>query len=195
MLEEANKAEEVPYQEMGDEALMERVGGRDDAAAAELFRRHRGRVYSMAYKYLGDKEAALDVVQEVFAKVFAAAGRFRSHARFTTWLYRIALNCCYDALRKKRTHPEEPAEKEVFALRGDDCEGPEEAARRRELADALRGAIAKLSPKLRDVFLLRFAEGLSYEEIARVLGINTGTVMSRLFYARQALREMLSGFL
>lgn len=192
---EVNKERSGAYQEMSDEALIGRVRAGDEGAARVLFERHRGRVYALAYSYLGDRESALDVVQEVFGRVFGALWRFRSGARFTTWLYRIALNCCYDALRRRRSHPEEPAEQDVFALRGGDCEGPDASARRSELSAALRRAIAKLSPKLRDVFLLRFAEGLSYKEIANTLGINVGTVMSRLFYARQALREMLSDFL
>jgi len=194
-VEEVNKERDSAYQEMSDEALVERVRAGDEGAARVLFERHRGKVYTMAYSYLGDRESALDVVQEVFGRVFGAVGRFRSGARFTTWLYRIALNCCYDALRRRRGHREEPVEQDVFMLRGGDCEGPEASAQHRELSAALRKAIAKLSPKLRDVFLLRFTEGLSYREIADTLGINVGTVMSRLFYARQALREMLSDFL
>ncbi len=194
-VEEVNKEKGGAYQEMSDEALVERVRVGDEGAARVLFERHRGKVYAMAYSYLGDRESALDVVQEVFGKVFGAVWRFRSGARFTTWLYRIALNCCYDALRRRRSHPEEPVEQGVSVLRGGDCEGPDASAQRSELSAALREAVAKLSPKLRDVFLLRFAEGLSYQEIADTLRINVGTVMSRLFYARQALREMLSDFL
>jgi len=194
-VEGVNKERGGAYQEMSDEALVEQVRVGDEEAARVLFKRHRGKVYAMAYSYLGDMESALDVVQEVFGRVFGAVGRFRSGARFTTWLYRIALNCCYDALRRRRSHPEEPAVQDVFMARGGDCEEPDASAQRRELSAAFHKAIAKLSPKLRDVFLLRFAEGLSYQEIADTLRINVGTVMSRLFYARQALREMLSDFL
>ena len=194
-VEEPNKAAQDTSKEMNDEVLIERVAAGDEEAAETLFRRHRSGVYRLAFGILTDADAAMDAVQETFVRVFAASGRFRKGARFTTWLYRIALNCCYDALRRRRVRPEEPAEKEVFDLRQRDCEGPSEGAQRRELQAALSEAVNRLSPKLRRVFVLRFFNELSYEQIAQVVGCSIGTVMSRLFYARQRLRELLKDYL
>ncbi len=190
-----NKPEEPTSEELEAEELLPRIAAGEERAAETLFKRYRGMVYRLARGVLNDRERALDVVQEVFVRVFRAADRFRAGARFTTWLYRITTNCCYDALRRSKTHPEEPVDKEVFDLSERDCEGPGESARRRELQAALSDAVARLSPKLREVFALRFFEELSYERIAEVVGCSTGTVMSRLFYARQRLRELLIDYL
>lgn len=167
----------------------------DKAAFGVLVDRHYERVYALAFGVLHEREAARDTTQEVFLKVFREIGKFEGRAKFKTWLHRVAVNAALDLARKRR--PEESldrTEEDDDRLRLTIREkglGPRELASRREQLEMVEEALPKLSPDHRAVLHLREWEGLSYEEIAETLGIEMGTVMSRLFYARKRLEEIL----
>jgi RNA polymerase sigma-70 factor (ECF subfamily) len=157
-----------------------RAGERD--AQRRLYERFRGTVYRLAVRMVGGAEAA-DVAQEIFLRVFARIGSFRGQAAFSTWLYRVSVNECLrhlgrGGLRHEPLAAEPPCEEA----------GPEQ---RLEQADLLEQALAALDAPLRAAFLLREVEGLSYREMADVLGLPPGTVASQLNRARAALQAFL----
>ncbi|HET6344093.1 MAG TPA: sigma-70 family RNA polymerase sigma factor [Myxococcota bacterium] len=184
-----------------DSVLVERAARGDAIAFSELVNRHYRRAVRVAFGLLHSKTDAEDVVQDAFARVYMRLEGFSGASTFTTWLYRIVVNLSIDTLRRRRRErrgeaPETPAGESTLrpedALwpavdRGD----PQAEAERRELAAELTRAFGELSEVHAAVLLLRELEGLSYEEIATILQIKKGTVMSRLFNARKVLQAHL----
>lgn len=162
-------------------------GDRD--AFHDLFLVHKDRVYSIALHYSGNEAAARDITQQVFLKLFTSICQFRREAEFTTWLYRIVANACIDDQRKQRRFVPFSSEIEVRTMSGRCLQ--EHAYHRRQMADSVRQAISELSPKLRLPILLKYVEGLSYEEIADTLSCSVGTVSSRLNRGHKALAQKL----
>ena len=176
------------------------VGDRD--AFRELVERYQGKVAALAVGMLRNQEDALDVVQEAFTRAYQGLDRFKGDASFYTWVYRIAVNLCIDHQRRETKFPQVPLEAgergeaplDVVPGGGRQNE-PFERARDAEIARRIERAIAELTPEHQAVILLREVEGLSYEEISRVLDCPKGTVMSRLHYARRHLQVRLKGLL
>jgi len=169
--------------------VLEFLSGRKEALA-ELFRRYRQDVYEIAYRFTSNRDDALEITQEVFMKLIEGLESFRRGSRFFTWLYRIAVNQSIDFLRRRKRRAAVPLEEGEHRnrRRGTD---PVERAQTAELSERLRSALGKLSEKHRTVLILHSMENLSYREIAQVVGCSIGTVMSRLFYARKRLAELL----
>ena len=178
--------------DIDDATLVERCRGGDELAWEWLVRRCQGRVYGLAYHYLGSVEDARDAAQEAFVRVYRQLGSFEGD-RFMAWLLRITRNLCIDQLRRRRTRP--PAED----LRADDDDtaprnpapDPEQAwltdARRRVVHQALR----RLDGANREVILLKDIQGLKVDEIAGMLGLPAGTVKSRAHRARLELARQV----
>ncbi len=162
----------------------------DRAAFHLLYEAHKDRVFSIAYNFSGNDAMARDVTQQVFLKLFTSIDQYRQDAQFTTWLYRIVANACVDEQRKRRRFVPFSPDVEVkdMSPRG----SQEDRFYRRELADSVRDAISELSPKLRMPILLKYVEGLSYEEIAEALGCSIGTISSRLNRGHKELARKLS---
>lgn len=173
----------------------------DRKAFESLFHKYRERIYHVTFKYVWNREDALDVVQESFMKAYQALDSFKEDSNFYTWLCRIAINKAIDHIRSRRTKKAVSfdalaGEDEAMpAFEGSPDDAPLNRARLAELKIAVAGAIEKLPDYHRDVIVLNAEKDLSYKEIAATLGISVGTVMSRLFYARQALKEMLGQYL
>lgn len=180
-----------------DHALVHDAKNGNQAAFGKLVNLYYKMVYAIAYGVLNHSEAARDTAQEVFLKVFREIRNFEQKSKFKTWLYRIAVNTAIDEARKKRPlesldrRDDQDNEKPVFIPR-DDSPGPRDLAYQSELREVLKRALDELSPEHRAVMVLREFQDLSYEEIAEMLKIEIGTVMSRLFYARKKLAEILS---
>lgn len=154
-------------------------------AFAQLVHKYRQQMVRTAYGIVGSTMEADDVAQEAFIKAWASLPDFRQQAGFVTWLYRITVNTAIDAVRRRRH--EAPLDDILPGER----QAPEEVAVRREEQRRVRAAIQELPPAARAALVLREYEQLSYREIADVLNIPIGTVMSRLNYARQLLKEKL----
>lgn len=155
-------------------------------------------VYNLALRMCGDREDALDISQEVFIKVYHSLHSFRSESKFSVWLYRIVSNACLDFLRSRSRRAEDSLSVEdgeggtqERELR-DERYAPERLLERKLTRDALQRALLALPEEQRKILLLRELQGLSYEEIGRVLSIESGTVKSRIFRARRKLCEILS---
>lgn len=166
-------------------------GDRD--ASRLLFEAYKDRVFSIARYSLGDEAAADDVTQQIFVKLITRIGQFRGDSEFTTWLYRLVINSCLDERRKRRRFLPvtefEPLDQ--MSSNTTNQRSPETKYARREVAESVREAIGGLKPKMRLPILLKYIEGLSYEEIAGVLGCSKGTVASRLNRAHKALAKRL----
>jgi len=178
-----------------DEQLLACFAGGRREALEELFRRYRAPAYRVAHRLLGREADALDAVQEGFVKALTHLDSFRGHSSFKTWLLRVVSNAALDLGRQR-------GRRETVRLPRDgvgDSDGgpavPGNPTRRLEQAD-LRGvldeALAMLPEAQRRTFVLHADAGLSYREVAETLGISIGTVMSRLYYARQKLRAFLA---
>ena len=173
-----------------------REGDRD--AFRELVERYQRRVGALALGMLRSRDDALDVVQETFAKAYQYLDRFKGDSSFYTWLYRIAFNLCIDHQRRegkladfRPQHAESGEVEPPPAADGPPPDEPFHRARSAEIGRRLEQAMRELTPDHRAVILLREVEGLSYEEISRVLECPKGTVMSRLHYARRQLQSRL----
>ena len=165
-----------------------------------LVTRHRGRIFAMIRNMIHQEAEAWDLAQEVFIKAWQALPRFEAKARFSTWLYRIAHNVVYDWSRRRKFESAGEFNDEIFernridpaAVTAPDAgESPADAMAHGELRVKIEAALAKISPEHREVVLLKDVQGLAYKEIAEVMGSSIGTVMSRLFYARQKLQTLL----
>ncbi|HSB11856.1 MAG TPA: RNA polymerase sigma factor [Blastocatellia bacterium] len=162
----------------------------DREAFHSLFETHKDRVFTIAFHYSGNEATARDVTQQVFLKLFTSISQFREDSLFTTWLYRIVANACADEHRKRRRFVPFSPEIEVKNMSGNPHQ--EEAFHRREISDSVRGAIGELTPKLRLPILLKYVEGMSYDEIAEALGLSIGTVSSRLNRGHKMLARKLN---
>jgi RNA polymerase sigma-70 factor (ECF subfamily) len=169
-----------------DRALMRRIRHGDETAFTELVTRHGGRMQGVARRLLGSRADAEDAVQRAFMKCFTAAGAYRPEWAVSTWLYRILANVCFDEIRRRRARPEvneAPSHREIR----DHATHPDGAAKRIDLDRAL----AKVADEARALIILRYAEGLSYRELARVRGIKVNTVKSQLARGKSVLRAAL----
>jgi RNA polymerase sigma-70 factor, ECF subfamily len=170
-------------------------GDRD--AFQSLFEAYKDKVFSIAvYSSGGDRTLAEDVTQQIFLKLFTAIRQFRGDSEFTTWLYRLVVNACLDERRRRRRWLSWETTREtetVVAMNNLSDKKPQERQYARlEVAEAVRVAIEELKPKFRLPILLKYIEGLSYEEIAEVMGCSKGTVASRLNRGHSQLAKRLS---
>jgi len=169
----------------------------DNKAFGKLVERYQKKVYGLAFGILRSREDAWDVAQEAFVKAYKNLGSYEGTAAFYTWLYRITYNLSLDTLRSKARRVTEELDDETREAADDSPrpENPGETVARRELAEVVTTAMAKLTEKHRAIIVLREIEGLSYEEMAEVLQISKGTVMSRLFHARRNLAALVKPYL
>lgn len=172
-----------------------------EGAFRALYDQFKDRVYNVCYRITGNPADALDASQETFGIMFRKIGEFRFESKFSSWVYRIAVNASIDHKRRTSTRPlasleanaEGPrSEAQRFDVRDERTEPPAAVASRHELEAEIQGAIARLSPKLRAITVLRYIENLSYEEISDSLQISLGTVKSRLSRAHEALDRELT---
>jgi len=163
------------------------------AAMGMLYERFRERVYNVALRIVGSADEAGDVLQDVFVLLFRKIHRFRAHAVFASWVYRITVNVSLDHLRRRRRAPSPTGAAALLdhALLAEDMTAPERRASQRDLERHVQLALAALSERLRIVVVLRYLEGLSYADIAEILDCSIGTVKSRLNRAHAAMRREL----
>ena len=189
--------------EADDLALVEAAKAGDDGAFKALVIRHQRKVYAVALGIVKDPDQAWDVAQEAFVRVHRHLPEFKGDAAFTTWLFRIATHLAIDSVRKERQSQKDELDDVRDADLASGAEGilstplgsdPGENALRRELAGKLQEALATLPVIHREILVLREVEGLTYEELAARLGIQKGTVMSRLFHARKKMQAALSAY-
>lgn len=181
-----------------DEIKCVKKAARGDASAFEsLVLHYQGQIYRLCFRMTGNSEDAQDMTQEAFLKAWKNLSTFQFDSAFSTWLYRLASNCCLDLLRSMKRKPTvsltaetEDEDGEIIDV-ADDAPSPEEKAIVSQERDDLRKALALLDDEQRQILILRVVNDLSYTEIAEVLNIKEGTVKSRLSRARDNLRKKL----
>jgi len=190
----------APAEEAADRELVELARGGDLRAYDELVQRYQQRIYSLIYHMTSNHEDAGDLSQDVFVKAWQALKSFKGDSSFYTWIYRIAVNRTINHLKTRRQRTTHVSLNDLDVQAEHDQELVELASHRtprrdvalRELQERLNEAMMKLSEEHRTVVTLYDVQGLSHDEIARIVGCNPGTVRSRLFYARQQLQAWLS---
>jgi RNA polymerase sigma-70 factor (ECF subfamily) len=180
---------------LSDEQLVALTVKGDVSAFNDLVGRWEGSLYSFVYRYLGDHEEARDICQEAFVRAYTHLDGFRGQAKFSSWLYQIALNLCRSKLRRKKSRPtvsidDREEDNPLWAL-PDTRATPAEAALEGERAMAVREAIAMLPEAQREVIILKEYHGLKFREIAEVLDTPESTVKSRLYNGLEALAKAL----
>jgi RNA polymerase sigma-70 factor (ECF subfamily) len=179
----------APPEETELELIAQAQGG-DRRAFGELVRCHREGVINVVYRMCGDANLAEDAAQEAFIRAWKHLPNYRPRSPFRNWVYRIATNAALDVLRRER----EAVDIDNLPMASPGA-GPEAAVEAEERGARVRQAVLALPEASRTVLVLREYEGLSYKEIADTVGIPIGTVMSRLNYARNRLRESLAPYL
>ena len=173
--------------------LVETVLAGRESGFEELVRRYQRPIAAYVYRMVGDYDAALDLTQEVFIKVYGSLSRYRAEFKFSTWIYKIAHNAAIDHLRRGSV-------RELAIVADDDrpavacesrCLTPEQESERNERCSEIETVVHMLPAAYRELIVLRHANDLSYEEIAEVTGLPLGTVKNRLFRAREAMRDLL----
>ncbi|MFQ5664983.1 MAG: sigma-70 family RNA polymerase sigma factor [Candidatus Binatia bacterium] len=187
--------------ERSDRELVRESRRGDKEAFRELVERYQRKVVSVALGMVHNREDAIDIAQETFVRAFENLAKFKGESSFYTWLYRIVVNRAIDFQRRERRHPTIGWEEEngpggagegyEETLKKERLEDPYQQVHAHEIGDRVSEAINELTPDHKAVILLREVEGLSYEEISRVMQCSKGTVMSRLHYARKKLQKKL----
>ena len=183
-----------------DAQLIQRFQEGDAEVFNLLYRRHRDRIYGVICSIVSNPEDALDITQDVFLKAYQGLGNFKRAAQFYSWLYRITINRCIDVMRREAKHraiSSDPVSDEEFYPHEADRHllAPSKAVENEEFRIYLHSAVMKLTPKQREVFILRYREELQLKEIGAKTGRSIGTVKAHLFYAHQSLREQLLPYL
>jgi RNA polymerase sigma-70 factor (ECF subfamily) len=198
----SNRKEERAREAEADRALIAKAQAGDTAAFRALVERHQRRAFAVALALVRDESDARELVQDAFLRVHRNLGGFEGGSSFFTWLYRIITNLSIDLMRKPgrqtveldeaRLDSEDPVEYDGSLLSRLDGADPAGVIRRREIAASLQAALDALPSYHRAVIVLREIEGMSYEEMATAMGVSKGTIMSRLFHARQKLQKALA---
>ena len=183
-----------------ERTLLRRLRDRDERAFRELLEMHRDRVYNITFRMLGNRAEAEDVAQEVFISVFKTIDTFREESKFSTWLYRVAVNHCKNRIKylarrhdRDRDELDENSQQANGAILGAPVRAaqPDRALEGAQMEKLLQEAIGNLDDDHRIVVVLRDVEDLSIEEICEITGLPDGTVKSRLHRARLVLRKKL----
>jgi len=170
------------------------IAGRD-TSFEELVRRYQWPIAAYVYRMIGDYDAALDLTQEVFIKVYNSLSRYRSEFKFSTWIYKIAHNAAIDHLRRYAVREQTllidyEGERGTISIESPRLT-PEQESEREERRSEIESVVHALPAAYRELIVLRHSHDLSYDEIAEVTGLPLGTVKNRLFRAREAMRDLL----
>jgi RNA polymerase sigma-70 factor (ECF subfamily) len=178
-----------------DEELVARSKTGDTESFNQLVKRWERPIFALAYRTLGREEDARDVTQETFLRAFRALGGFKGDAKFSSWLYRIALNLCRDWMRKDRRAPliqiPEGVEVEQLAADRQPTESVEDLAARAELSRGVAAAMEELPPEQRQAIILKEYHGLTFQEIADLMRCPLSTVKTRVYQGLSTLRKQL----
>ena len=173
-----------------DKSVIEACQRGESDAFRALFERYKDKVYTVALRFSGDPHMAQDIAQETFLKLFASIATFRGASSFESWLYRLVVNACFD--QKRKTRRIMPLIEDFLELMHAPGGSALDDLLRAEMSGHLRSVIDDLPPEQRILVVLRYSQGLSYEELADVLGCSTGTIASRLNRVHTVLERRLN---
>jgi len=182
----------MPFREETD--LIEACKRGDSSAFKQIYEAYKDKVHSLGYYMTGDREAAKDITQQVFLKVFTSILTFQYKASFSSWLFRLGVNVCRDYQRSIRKMKLFSSEMPAALAICDSGPSLEDNVFKERVSQAVQKVVMKMSPKLRTVIILKYIEDLSYSQIAELLGCSIGTVSSRLNRSHKILSEELKEF-
>lgn len=196
LLDGPEEKDGFPARRSAGEDLLEGCRAGEVAAFERIYELHGARMKSIARNLLGQESEAEDAVQEAFLKIYRGAASFRGSATLSTWIYRILVNTCYDQLRKRKRHPEDPLGTPAGSHEHEheherDARLPPAPTADQPLRLAIEQSLSRLAPRQRTVFLLSAVEGFSHREIAGVLDVSEGASRTLLFEARRKLQDLL----
>ena len=177
-----------------EKELIEACKRRDSSAFKQIYEMYKDKVFSLSYYMTGDKEAAKDITQQIFMRVFTSILTFQHKASFSSWLFRLGVNVCRDYQRSKRRMKIFSADITNSVVAYEPTPTVEESLCKEHALKMVQKVVMKLSPKLRSVVILKYIQGLSYSQIAELLGCSIGTVSSRLNRSHKILAEELKEF-
>ncbi len=196
-----NKLPPPHEQEISDAELVRRAQKEDLQAYDELMQRHQSKIYGLIYNMTSNQQDTEDLIQEVFIKGFQVIKRFKGKSSFYTWIYRIAVNRTINFVKKRRIRSalslndmDQAVESDPAYVELSSRESPLRDTTLAELQEKLNTALQTLSEKHRAVVVMHDIQGIPHEEIGRMMGCSSGTVRSRLFYARKQLQAVLSEY-
>jgi RNA polymerase sigma-70 factor (ECF subfamily) len=194
----SNSSDSREAEAVSVDRLVKMARGGDEEAFGELVKMYHQRVYNLAYGMVNNAEDAAELAQQTWVKVWNKLGSFKEDAKFFTWVYRVASNTGLDFLRHRARLREdvlldgvEPAVDPDLDRAASQNPRPDRELAQSEIREMFEKSLESLSPDHRTALILREVDGLSYEEIAKITGCRKGTVMSRIFYARKKMQEML----
>jgi RNA polymerase sigma-70 factor (ECF subfamily) len=193
-------ATQQDYSSISDEKLVRAAQKADMAAFEELVARHRDKIYARAFSMMRNEDEAIDLSQEAWVKGWQRLKQFQGESSFVTWMTRIVINLCLDQLRKQKRHRAESIELMEEESGGVERQmpvvtvNPTAGLERKELRQRIDKALGQLSNEHRTVLILHEFEELEYKEIAKKMGCSIGTVMSRLFYARRKMANLMASY-
>jgi RNA polymerase sigma-70 factor (ECF subfamily) len=188
------------YAELADDKLVRLAQRGDMLAFEELVGRHRDKIYARAFSMMRNEDEAVDLSQEAWVKGWQRLKQFQGESSFVTWMTRIVINLCLDQLRKQKRHRTESIELMEEESGGVERQmpvvtiNPTEGLERSELRQRIDKALSQLSMEHRTVLILHEFEELEYKEIAKRMQCSIGTVMSRLFYARRKMANLMASY-
>lgn len=190
-------ASPILWKDATDRDLVATANTGVEGSFEELVRRYQRPISAYVYRMVGDYEAALDLTQEIFIKVYGSLARYRSEFKFSTWIYKIAHNSAVDHLRRNAGRERSLSN----GVEGDQYElpiessslSPEQESERRERRLEIESVVRSLPNAYRELIVLRHSQDLTYEEIVEVTGLPLGTVKNRLFRAREMMRQQFIG--
>ncbi len=184
---------------MHSDVLISQAREGDRHAQGKLVQLWHKRIYNFSYKFFYDHDLAMEAAQKTFISMHRNIAYLQDAARFRSWLYTIAVNCCREELRKRKSErsvslsdlrPGEAEDSYMWERSGDRGENPERALRQTELTDLLQACLMQLSEEQREVVIMKEYEGLKFREIAETLNISENTVKSRMYYGLEALKRI-----
>lgn len=182
-----------------DGVLVDRCKKGDVNSFELLVLKYQRKIFSIIYRLTNDPEDVEDIAQEVFLKAYKALDNFKGKSSFYTWIYRIAVNTCFNYKKTKKENQyqnlESDSESDKFFNAAENLLETDQLIERQELSKKINEAINSLSEEQRTIIILRDVEGVSYDEIGKILGCPSGTVRSRLFRARQELKTKLENYI
>ena len=183
-----------------DIQLIQRFQAGDSGVFDLLYLRYHDRIHGVIRSIISNREDALDITQDVFLKAYQGLGNFKRTSQFYSWIYRITINRCIDFMRRRSKHSvlcDNPvSDEEFYPLEAHRrSSSPSKAVEREEFRKYLHRAVVQLTPKQREVFILRYREELPLKEIGNKMGRSIGTVKAHLFQAHRKLRELLLPYL
>ena len=176
---------------LDDSNLIKKCLGGQVECYGQLVDRYSSRIINLAFAMTGDRHEAEDVAQEAFVRAFKGLAKFQKRAKFSSWLYQIALNLCKDHLKAKSRHAKPTSDEQLAAIDGDPKQQALRLVLKEELSEKMREAINKLPFVYRESFVLRHLQGLDYGDVAAITEVPADTVRVRAYRAREMLRESM----